>query len=642
MKLRHVKIANFRNLVDVSFPVSDTTILVGENNCGKTALLDAIRTALTRQPTSKALPFTEYDYHMKGAADTPQTSPGISVELWFREDMTDEWPNEVTQGLSEIIQTDPDADLDYIGLRLTSQYDAAAKEMVAKTEFLALDGQPLGGRAAQPSNFPKFTNYVRVFYLSALRDSDDEFSPRSQYWGRILRDLKLTSEQQKEFKDALGKLNEDLLTADPKLEKVRASLDKVQKVLALGSGQVASIQALPVRPWDLMAKAEVIVKPRGADTSFPLSRHGQGMQSLAVLFLFQAYIDVLLKPSFTPHTEALLALEEPEAHLHPQATRALAASLNEITSQKIISSHSPYFIQEMPFSQIRMFCRSGCGVKVAYVKRSFAVDLPTHADLLTFVKEKGGKYRYSKTRSILEVGGPVTEKEYRALATIYSKDVATMKRLKWFVSDSLTYLTDDELEDLDTWAKRIRGEVLFARAWLLCEGQCEYLLLRYFAELMGTPFDNSGVSVIDFQNNGSAGSFVALATAFDIPWLLVCDNDPAGQGYAKEAERSALPPAEMQKRLRLLPNNGTDLEKYLATTGLITHLVEVFHQHGIAPTLKQADAGFADEVASLLRKNKFTYIQALIQRLRNAGADATAVPGSLKSVIEDITKVAQS
>jgi len=43
------------------------------------------------------------------------------------------------------------------------------------------------------------------------------------------------------------------------------------------------------------------------------------MQSLAVLFLFQAYLNVLLKPMFQPETEAILALEEPEAHLHPQS-----------------------------------------------------------------------------------------------------------------------------------------------------------------------------------------------------------------------------------------------------------------------------------------------------------------------------------
>jgi len=35
MNLREVRIKNFRNLVDVSIPIDDTTVLVGENNSGK-------------------------------------------------------------------------------------------------------------------------------------------------------------------------------------------------------------------------------------------------------------------------------------------------------------------------------------------------------------------------------------------------------------------------------------------------------------------------------------------------------------------------------------------------------------------------------------------------------------------------------
>ena len=46
MKLRKVTIKNFRCLVDVTVPIDDTTILIGENNSGKTALLEALRIAL--------------------------------------------------------------------------------------------------------------------------------------------------------------------------------------------------------------------------------------------------------------------------------------------------------------------------------------------------------------------------------------------------------------------------------------------------------------------------------------------------------------------------------------------------------------------------------------------------------------------
>ena len=330
MKLREIIVKNFRNLVDVAVPVEDTTVLIGENNSGKTACLDALRVALTRNLTGRGTVFDEYDYHMSKPGDSPQTSDGIVIELWFREDAPDEWPDPLVQALNEIIQTDPVKDIDSIGLRVSSKFDVPANEIVTKSEFLTLDGQPVGGRGASAVNLTRFLSYTRFFYLSALRDSANEFSPRSQYWARILRDLKISEEQRKTLGEELAKLNDALLKADPRLEQVRTSLDKVQKIMALGTQQNTSIQALPLRPWDLMSKSEVVMKAQGTEIDFPLSQHGQGMQSLAVLFLFQAYIDVLLKPTFEPETEAILALEEPEAHLHPQATRALAANLEGV------------------------------------------------------------------------------------------------------------------------------------------------------------------------------------------------------------------------------------------------------------------------------------------------------------------------
>src|SRR3990172_9886423 len=285
-----------------------------------------------------------------------------------------------------------------------------------------------------------------------------------------------------------------------------------------------------------MSKSVVVVKALGSEVDFPLFRHGQGMQSLAVLFLFQAYIDVLLKPTFQPETEAILALEEPEAHLHPQATRALAANLGEVKSQKIVSSHSPYFIQEIPFTQIRMFRRDNSSTKVLYVSRSFTAKVPNATGLQDFCTKKASKFNYHERTSTLTVNGKMEEREYRDLVTIYPEQNEVHAELKRLRIESQLFLGDKDLTDLDTYAKRIRGEVLFARAWLLCEGQSEYLLIRYFAELLDKPLDQSGVTVIDFQNNGSPGAFVGLARPFEIPWIMICDNDDAGKDFIKQVK----------------------------------------------------------------------------------------------------------
>lgn len=58
MKLKEISIKNFRCLVDVVIPITDTTVLVGENNSGKTALLEALRIALPRSTAGRGTPFT--------------------------------------------------------------------------------------------------------------------------------------------------------------------------------------------------------------------------------------------------------------------------------------------------------------------------------------------------------------------------------------------------------------------------------------------------------------------------------------------------------------------------------------------------------------------------------------------------------
>ncbi len=571
---------------------------------------------------------------MNNSSESTKTSDGIIIELWFREDNSDEWPDSLIQALNDIIQMDPITGLNSIGLRISSRSDEITKELITKGEFLSLNGQPLGGKSAKQYYLHKFYYYIRYFYLSALRDSGIEFSSK-KLWGRMLRELKVSDEQKKVISEELEQLNDALLKADPRIEKIRSSLDKIKEIMRSGSGQNTSIQALPMKPWDLMSRSEVVIKACESEVYFPLYCHGQGVQSLAVIFLFNSFIDVFLKPSYQPETVAIMALEEPEAHLHPQAVRWLAKNLTDIKSQKIISSHSPFYIQEVPFEDIRLFRRKGSLSDVIYIKRFFESALPNDPELLKFCSNNKPKFDYKENTSTLIVRGRIEREEYRSLLRMFPRNKEALENINKIKDESQSYLSKDELMDLDTWAKRIRGEVFFASAWLLCEGQSDYLIIRYFAELLGTPLDQVGITIIDFQNNGSPGAFIGLAQTFEIPWVMICDNDEQGKQFIRQASNRGLSEELIKELVYPLPEN-MDLEIFLAKNGFAQYYVDVLTERNVILDKQIGEDGYENEIAEKVKSDKTGYTIALIKKLRSSKIDNSKIPDLFKSVINYI------
>jgi len=98
MKLNEIKIENFRGIRSLDLLLDDLTVLIGENNTGKSTVLEAIRFVLTRGlGFRRGGQLTQYDFHLKDETTTPQTAEPISITLHFAEKKEDEWPNTVIQ-----------------------------------------------------------------------------------------------------------------------------------------------------------------------------------------------------------------------------------------------------------------------------------------------------------------------------------------------------------------------------------------------------------------------------------------------------------------------------------------------------------------------------------------------------------------
>lgn len=97
MKLKEISIKNFRGIRSLHLPLDDLTVLIGENNTGKSSVLEAIQLVLTRGfGVRRGGQFTEYDFHLKDAIVTPQTAEPI-ITLHFAEEQEGEWSDAVVQ-----------------------------------------------------------------------------------------------------------------------------------------------------------------------------------------------------------------------------------------------------------------------------------------------------------------------------------------------------------------------------------------------------------------------------------------------------------------------------------------------------------------------------------------------------------------
>jgi putative ATP-dependent endonuclease of OLD family len=107
------------------------------------------------------------------------------------------------------------------------------------------------------------------------------------------------------------------------------------------------------------------------------------------------------------------------------------------------------------------------------------------------------------------------------------------------------------------------ADSLFARVWLLVEGETEAWLLPELARVWGLSFPLEGIHCVPFAQAGIA-PLVAFADRFGIPWHLVADGDEAGKHYAAKARRMLRRRPEA-RHLTLLVDR--DLEHFLWRSG---------------------------------------------------------------------------
>lgn len=634
MFLREIKIKNYRSLKDVSMLLDDQTVLIGENNSGKTALLDAVRFALSK--TMGRNPYDEYDYYMDQTVSSPKESDGISVTLRFEEKKAEEWNGYVMDTFGEVIQYMADEDeKGSIILRSYSVYNKATEDYEYKTVFLNNQYEELPSKVQNKLN--AFLKLIPVFYLQALRDIKETFSSKSALWGRFIKKASIPVENLKDIQQQIELLNKAIISGDENLSRLVESLEQIQKVLNFSGTDLVSINAMPLKSWDLLSRAQVVLNNEDNGFTLPLERHGQGTQSVTTILLFRAYIELLVKELESKEATAILTLEEPEAHLHPQAVRALEKSLREITCQKIITTHSPYFIQNMDLRKIRFMQKKNGETVVKQLITEVVFYSSEIPDGMRKVAENFPNV-FSIDGKKITIKECLSPRLARCFEGSFKRSGVDVTKI---ISNSFEIFTDEELNQLNMYVQKTRGEILFARKWLLYEGQTEEVVLPFCANLLGKNLDEYGVSTIMYRNNGSAKAFVKLALVLGIDWYLLGDNDQQGKSTLKEIRNCNVDEVELTNRATL--TTEVDFEHELAVDVNILQDYESIVEGEIdEQTKKLKEEGknveYSMKIVEIVKKNKVDTAYALTSIWAQRNMKIEEVPYFISNLIEKVCK----
>lgn len=373
IRIVEVRVRNFRSLKSVDLPLGRLTVLIGANNSGKTSFLEALFAAMG----AGRRVLSSDDIYIKPDELIPPRDRSILIDILIRPtgengELLDSFPEGsywLNLWRNGIAQDDDDNDFMAFRTRLTWKHDSG--EYSVERQFLRkwisdssrIEDAEINSEAGFVS--PKQLEPMALHYMDAKRDIDEDMRRQGSFWRRMTSDLGLLEDDIKAFEKILTDINEDIVEKSVVLKHLKTNLSDLDGIMP---SEREGIELAPIarKLRDLTKGIDINFTTKGAQT-FPLARHGMGTRSMASILVFRAFMKWRSLKAKEDAVHPMLALEEPEAHLHPQAQRALFGQIKEIPGQVIISSHSPYVVAHADFCDMRHFRKEGADTSVTTI-----------------------------------------------------------------------------------------------------------------------------------------------------------------------------------------------------------------------------------------------------------------------------------
>lgn len=190
----------------------------------------------------------------------------------------------------------------------------------------------------------------------------------------------------------------------------------------------------------------------------------------------------------------------------------------------------------------------------------------------------------------------------------------------------------DELRHIAFHIRLNRPIALFARTWILVEGETEVWVLNQVASLLGLSLACEGIRIIEFAQCGLK-PLLKIAMALGINFHVLTDGDEAGNKYAQTV-RKFVQEKDLEHHLTVLPCR--DIEHYLFAQGY----EEVFRAASgniNVSNLKKSLAADRIIASAIKKKSKPLLALLLVEAIEKKGLHG--VPLAFATLLEEARKL---